>query len=314
MHSASSPDQLSDKKNRPRPFGLGRLSLWRVMQEIPLAQRSDTALAGFGTLPLSEGLDPIITLAPPSVWSMVFGSLAHFRIDFDDRTVRLVAAHGDADQETIDHLVDDHIAPRIIAADGQLVLHGSACVIDSQMAVFLGQTGSGKSTLAASLHAAGHRLLGDDAVVIDEADGIVLGEPVYPSLRLYRESIEQVFSEAVPTSAMAFYSDKLHVAAAQLGVGTMGPVPLGAIYILTEGEEGVTLQRILPADACMALVENSFALDPQDAATAAQRMARAARVASAVPVYELAYPYDFGLLPEARAQVIASLARPDHLV
>ncbi len=243
---------------------------------------------------------------------MLFGSIARFQIDFDDHTVRLIEAHRDADQDTIDHLVDDHIAPRIIAASGALVLHGSACVINGKMAVFLGQTGSGKSTLAASLHAAGYRLLGDDAVVIDEADGILRGEPVYPSLRLYRESIEQVFDDAVPTSAMAFYSDKRHVAAARLGAGAAECVPLGAIYLLTEGEEGVALQRILPADACMALVENGFALDLRDAAAAAQRMARAARVASVVPVYDLAYPYDFALLPEARAQVIASLADTDH--
>ncbi len=239
---------------------------------------------------------------------MAFGQIARFRICFDDQTVRLIAAHPQADQDTIDHFVDDHIAPRIIASGGELVLHGSACVIGEQIAIFLGQSGSGKSTLAASFHSAGHRLLGDDAVVISEANSAFLGEAVYPSLRLYRESIDQVFRESVDTAAMAFYSDKLHVAAANLGDAAAESVPLGAIFILTDGERGVTLDRISPADACMALLENSFALDPHDPAAAAQRMAQAARVAAAIPCYELAYPYDFGLLGEARVQVIASLA------
>lgn len=260
---------------------------------------------------VSDGLDPVIesavTDAPGSI-GMRFGRIARFRIDFNRRVVELLSAHPQTDQNTIDHLVDDHIAPRIIAASGLLVLHGSACVIGDRLAIFLGQTGSGKSTLAASLNAEGHRLLGDDAVVISEVDGGLQGESVYPSLRLYRESIDQVFRQDVGTAAMAFYSDKLHVTADTFGGEAADRFPLGAIYVLTEGETGVALGQISPADACIALVENSFALDPGDPAAAAQRMAQAARVASAVPCYELAYPYDFALLPDARARVIASLA------
>lgn len=239
---------------------------------------------------------------------MAFGSLAQFRISFADRTVRLIACHPSADQNTIDHLADDHVAPRIIAAGGELVLHGSVSLVGSRIAVFLGKTGAGKSTLAASLHAAGHRLLGDDAVVISVEGETIRGESVYPSLRLFRESINQVFRESVDTAAMAFYSDKPHVAAAGLGGAGTGAYPLGAIYTLAGGEEGVSLDLYSPAEACMALVENSFALDPLDQASATQRMAQAARIAATVPCYELSYPYDFALLPEARARVIASLA------
>jgi energy-coupling factor transporter ATP-binding protein EcfA2 len=258
-----------------------------------------------------DGLDPVIEHAQPAAMTMAFGAVARFRIDFADHTVSLIAAHRNADQATIDHLVDDHVAPRILAAGGDLVLHGSACVIAGRIAVFLGQTGSGKSTLAASLHEAGHRLLGDDAVVIEEADGILLGEPVYPSLRLYRGSIEQVFAEDVATSTMAFYSDKLHVATDLRSSGAPERLPIGAVFVLTEGDAGVTLDLISPADACMAMVENSFALDPLDATAATRRMAQAARLASATACYELAYPYDFKLLPEARARVIAALTNPD---
>jgi hypothetical protein len=308
MIPAASPDLSQDMKSRPRPFGSGRLFAWRLTQCVRLApRRSGAASAGAAVL-VSGGLDPLIDQLPPNALTMAFGQIARFRINFDDQSVSLIAAHAAADQETIDHLVDDHIAPRIIAASGELVLHGSAVMIDGMMAVFLGQTGSGKSTLAASLHAAGHRLLGDDAVVISEADGVLQGETVYPSLRLYQESIDQVFRDDVGTAAMAFYSDKLHVAAANLSDAVAERFPLGAIYILTEGDAGVTLAQISPADACMALVENSFALDPLDPAAAMQRMAQAARVAAAIPCYELAYPYDFGLLCEARAQVIASLS------
>jgi len=309
MQLAAAPDPFHDMKSRPRPFGSGRLSSWQLLQAVEPAHRLAAAPSQPGSALISDGLDPVIAHDAQGELTMAFGAIARFQIAFDDQIVRLLAVHPDADQDTIDHLVDDHIAPRIIAATGELVLHGSAALIGKRIAVVMGQTGSGKSTLAASLHADGHRLLGDDAVVISAAgDGTFEGASVYPSLRLYRESIEQVFAETVGTSAMAFYSDKRHVAAAGLGAAPAERFALGAIYVLIEGEVGVTLQQMSPADACMSLVQNSFALDPHDPAAAAQRMAQAARVAAMIPCYELAYPYDFGLLGEARAQVVASLA------
>lgn len=266
---------------------------------------------GAGASLVSDGLDPVIESFADGAFVMTFGDVARFRIGLDDQTVRLISAHPLADQDTIDHLLDDHVAPRVIAAGGCLVLHGSSTQIGSRMVIFLGQTGSGKSTLAASLHANGHRLLGDDAVVISEAEGTFCGETVYPSLRLHRESIDKVFTGSVATSAMAFYSDKLRVSAERFGASPAERFPLAAVYILTEGEEGVSLLPFVPADACMALIENSFALNPHDSSAAAARMRKAAQVAAAVPCYELAYPYDFGLLSEARAQVLASLDRLD---
>ncbi|MFN3990812.1 MAG: hypothetical protein ACK4IS_11190 [Erythrobacter sp.] len=224
-----------------------------------------------------------------------------------DRTACLLAAHPDTDQQTIDHLLDDHIAPRLIAATGRLVLHGSATRVGSHLVVFLGTTGSGKSTLAASLHVAGYPLLGDDAVAISRHDGRWYGEAVYPSLRLYDQSIEQVFAKPLPTSPMAFYSEKRRVVMPELCAMESGRLPLAAIYVLTEGDGRIALDRLSPAEGCITLIENSFALDPRDASVAAQRMDEAARLAASIPCYDLSYPYDFDLLHEVRARVLASL-------
>ncbi len=241
--------------------------------------------------------DPVVRhLAADSV-AIEFGSIATFEISFADRIVRLIAAHPEADQPTIDHFLDDHVA-----------LHGSAVLVGSHVVAFLGETGSGKSTFAASMHAAGHRLLGDDAVVISDAGGVFLGESVYPSLRLFRESIDQVFDRSVETSTMAFYSNKLHVAAIDHAELDAGPFPLGAIYFLAANDGPIALDPYFPSDACMALVENSFALDPSDSRSALQRMAEAARVAAVVPCFDLTYPHDFRHLGEARATVLQSLA------
>jgi Phosphoenolpyruvate carboxykinase len=308
MQLAAVPDSVVDSDRRPRPYGRGRLLCWRLEQNftLPTVSRSDAADAIAAIT--AGGLDPAIARNAEGDLEMAFGQIARFAIRFADRTVQLIEAHADADQATIDHLLDDHVAPRIIAADGSLVLHGSASLIGGRIAVFLGLTGSGKSTLSASLHARGYQLLGDDAVVIGEDSGTFTGEAVYPSLRLYRESIDQVLSGDIPTAAMAFYSDKQHVRVS--GLDEAGPArhPIGGIYVLADGKAGIALDRYSPSEGCMALLENSFALDPSDGAMAARRMGMAARVAAQVPCYELAYPYDFSLLDEIGARVVASLA------
>jgi hypothetical protein len=308
MQLAAVPDTVMEDITRPRPFGRGRLHLWRLDQSVRVPTASKSGATEAIVALTADGLDPVIARYGEGDLEMAFGQIARFAIRFTDRTVQLIAAHPDADQATIDHLLDDHVAPRIIAADGALVLHGSATLIEGRIAVLLGLTGSGKSTLAASLHARGYPLLGDDAVVIGEAGGAFTGEAVYPSLRLYRESIDQVLPGDIPTAAMAFYSDKQHVRVS--GLGEAGPAchPIGGIYVLADGKAGIALDRYSPAEGCMALVENSFALDPSDAAMAARRLGLAARVAAQVPCFELAYPYDFSLLDEIGARVIASLA------
>lgn len=304
MQLAVAPDSLAEDSQRSRPFGRGRLAFWQLEQALalPAVARADCAKTIAALT--ANGLDPVIAHKGEGELEMAFGLIARFAIRFADRTVQLVAAHADADQATIDHLLDDHVAPRIIAADGTLVLHGSATLIGGRMAVFLGLTGSGKSTLAASLHARGFPLLGDDAVVIGEDEGIVTGEAVYPSLRLYRESIDEVLPGNLPTAAMAFYSEKQRVRVA--GLDDAGPArhPIAGIYVLTDGEAGIGLDRFSPSEACMAMLENSFALDPADGAMAARRLGLAAQV----PCYELAYPYDFKLLEEVGERVVASLA------
>lgn len=308
MSLVAPPDSVSVEKVRPRPFGSGRLFAWRVELAVPLATVVNSRAGQTKAAIVSEGLDPVTSQLDDARWRMGFGQIASFTIDFSARKVRLVEAHPETDQATIDHLLDDHVAPRVLAADGTLVLHGSATLVGSHIAAFLGLTGSGKSTLSASLHAAGYPLLGDDAVAISEAGCAIMGEAVYPSLRLYRESIEQVFAESLPTSAMAFYSDKRHVGVPNLADGASTPSPLGAVFVLAQGDSGVSLYRLSPAEACMAFLENSFALDPKDGAIAARRMAAAARMAAAIPCYELAYPYDFSLLPQVREQVIGALS------
>ena len=243
-----------------------------------------------------------------------FGDVAQFEVSFKEQRITLTGSQGTDDPASLDHLLYDHVLPRVISATGTLVLHGSAVEIDGQLAIFIGETGAGKSTLSASLHRKGHRLLGDDAVMVTCVDGAFMGEAVYPSLRLYPNSIEQVMGTDVPTAPMAHYSDKRHVTGFGAGASMDGPRPIGHLFFLGGEYHEPCLETIPLRDVCMALVEQSFALDPDDIAAAGQRMRQASALAASVPATAIYYPHDYAVLPQVHSLIEqtmeGSLPRP----
>lgn len=238
---------------------------------------------------------------------MRFGNAAMFRACFANRTITLCDGAQD-DPAMLDHLLFDHVIPRVLAAEVPLVLHGSLVAIGGRLAVFVGETGAGKSTLGASLHARGHRLLGDDAVIVTELAGAFLGEAVYPSLRLFPDSIARLLGEGVATAPMAAYSDKRHVTGFRAAAANTRPLPIACIFSLPGGADRPGIRPLSPREACMAILEQSFALDPEDVRTASGRLAAAARLASASACFELAVPHDYARLPEAHRLIEAVMA------
>lgn len=239
---------------------------------------------------------------------MRFGDAAVFRACFQTRTISLVEGAQD-DPAMIDHLIYDHVIPRLLAADAPLVLHGSLVDIGGRLAVFVGETGAGKSTLGASLEARGHRLLGDDAVIVTRRENGFFGEAVYPSLRLFPDSIATLLGENVDTAPMAAYSDKRHVTGLRAASASAVPLPIGCIFSLVGGADAPGIGPLSPREACMAMLEQSFALDPEDVHAATGRLAAAAQIASASACFELAVPHDYARLPEAHHLIESAMAR-----
>lgn len=239
-----------------------------------------------------------------------FGNLAQFTVSFDERCIAISDGSQEKDPATLDHLLYDHVIPRVIAATGPLVLHGSAVEIDGRLAIFIGETGAGKSTLSASLLRKGYRLLGDDAVVITEVAGKYFGEAVYPSLRLYPETIAEILGEGLTTAPMAEYSDKRHVIGFAQDETDTGPLPLGHIFVLAASDDMAHLDAMSPREACMAMIGQSFALDPDDIDAATQRMKQVVALASRLPVSRLSYPHDFALLPQVHRLIEERLTQP----
>lgn len=228
-----------------------------------------------------------------------------FLIDWTERTISVVSLAWPASDLDLNHLLQDHIVPRMLAAQGELVLHAGCVEFDGVLAVFLGETGAGKSTLSASLHSAGRSLLGDDAVVISLSDQGPTGSAVYRSLRLLPESINAVLAGSEQSAPMADYSRKRQIILPQPSHCRAGPFPIGAIFYLfgPDWDGPPALHPLSPTKACIKLIEQSFSLDPHDPLCASARLRKASELVLRVPSYELAYRHDYGDLGKVHTMI-----------
>jgi len=238
---------------------------------------------------------------------VTFPFVASYRISSDTKTISYEPADDTITSETLNHLWYDQLLPRLIAHDGDLVLHGGGVVLGGQAVAIMAPTGHGKSTLTAFLHGAGHALLGDDALIVDAPDGTHQIRAVYPSLRLLPDSIDRLFGADVETQIMAQYSTKRKVAVEGLETAA----PLAMMLVLAPPQPDIALHRLSVAEACMAIIANSFALNPTDKAWTVANMRRASALAASVPVFALSYPRDYDRLPDVHAAIAAQLALLD---
>lgn len=283
------------------PFAAGPLASWQFINcgvTIP------------GRVTLSEA-SPTDATSPPLIERVGeaviihFNDVARFQIGFDDRTITGFDINPKTGEAELIHILHDHIAPRVLADLGELVLHASAVRFGDRSALFLGQSGAGKSTLAASLHQAGYPLLGDDAICVTRGSDRYCAQAVYPSLRLYPEVIAHLLGVDATTSPVADGCDKQNVFLAHVLQTPSAPLALSALFFLDGDCDPTPAKdfRMDPIRACIALIEQSFTLDPHDVTCAARRLAKISQLATEVPAYRLPYAHDFANLPKVHETI-----------
>jgi len=296
------------------PFDTGPLSIWGFVNFGSGVPDGVCLPDGLPVLSDDDETPPPLVERDGDAVTLHFHDVARFRIGFGDCSITAFDIDPDTSDCVIDHILNDHIAPRLLAEMGELVLHASAVRFGDEVALFLGETGAGKSTLATSLHQAGYELLGDDASIVTHGPAGYMARAVYSSLRLYPETIITLLGSNTATSPMADHSDKQNVHLPASAHAPAGPLPLTAIVFL-DGDCGASEAKAAPLDsmrACIALVEQSFSLDPHDPRCAARRLAALSQLALAVPAYRLSYPHDFARLGEVHAviETILKARRP----
>lgn len=209
-------------------------------------------------------------------------------------------------QITIDHFIADQVAPRIIANADQLVIHAGAVRINDQAILLMGSSGRGKSTLSVSFDRAGFPLLGDDAMIISSRGEKWEVRAVYPSLRLLPDSLDALLP-GQHTSEVAHNSPKQRIDI-PVNVDNSTPLSIQAIFSIGAPSQSVMVRTLSVAEACIGLVENSFALDPADTKLARGRLNLASALAAKTPTFEIQYPRDYSRLNEVREAILDQIA------
>ena len=238
-----------------------------------------------------------------------FDEYADFLIDFVQGKIEAYPTP-QITSATLEHLYLNQILPLVQSHQGQLVLHGSAVVIEGAAVAFLGQSGAGKSTLATSFALAGFPFLTDDGLILTGgAEGLHV-MPSHPTVRLWEDSRLSLLGDGATTVMPVQYNSKARIVSSSSMPYCDQPQALRAIYILglEESAEGLAQEagqakddpihicRLSPANAVIALINHSFVLDIEAREVIARHFDQLTNVASHVPCYSLHYPQRYEVL------------------
>ena len=178
---------------------------------------------------------------------------------------------------------------------GLVTLHASAVEIEGRAAVFSSTHGGGKTGLAAALLQAGHPLLSDDLLPIEERDGAFLGRPGYPQMRMWPDEAAHFLGdyEHLPVVHPELSKRRIPVGPGGLGTFRGSPLPLGCIYLPERGpeDEALDIREVSPRDALIELLRQSFTPRLVEAAgLQPARFHQLSNLVLQVPVKRLRYP------------------------
>jgi len=234
-------------------------------------------------------------------WKLFIPEGGSFFISEDLRLVHC-RPDPDADHSTLEHLLLDQVIPRIMAQQGNAVVHGS-CVqlVDGRVIAIVGDTGTGKSTLASGFFLDGATLLTDDSFLVRVRNKGVNLVPGYRTLRLWPEVAEEFYSNANMRS-MAHYSDKQRIGLEPRIVETDR---LDGVLLLESDASIMEICRIeSAAERTMMLLSSGFALDPAAShCHSAWLTTYQYLVDAGLPVYRLSFPWDLAQLPAVVARL-----------
>jgi hypothetical protein len=194
-------------------------------------------------------------------------------------------------------------------------LHATTIVINGEAAVFLGGSGFGKSSLAACFLDAGHRLLTDDLLVLQERSGRMFAYPGPPRIKLFPKLARRFLGGAARGTPMNSETDKL-VLPLDRQRSCFAPVPIRTIYTLSSPRSSFPKQRIRfeclsPCAAFLELTKHTFNQRVMDSDRLRRQFIEAARLVSNSRIKKVFYPRVLSLLPAVRDAILSDYQRSE---
>ena len=247
-----------------------------------------------------------------SEYILRFPDIADFLVSGGAKRVRCYSCAG-VPAESIRHLFLDQVLPLVLSGPGKLVVHASAVASPHGAMAFLGRAGYGKSTLAASFSRLGFPMMTDDCLLIDEDKGRLFAVPSYPGLRLWPETVSELFALPPELSPVAHYSRKKRVDGG--GLRFLGErIPLARAYFLNDPDapdqpESPRITGISARDVFMQLVQFAFLMDITDQSAVTAKFRIVSRAAG-LPIFRrLSFSRRFSTLP-AVLEAVSADVRP----
>ncbi len=189
---------------------------------------------------------------------------------------------------------------------GLPTLHASAVEAGGRAVGFLSLNRGGKTGLAAAMMQAGHPLLTDDVLPLEERGGTFLGRSGYPQMRMWPDEAAHFLGSYEHLPLVHPEVSKRRVAVGDVGGdGGFGSfhetaLPLAALYLPERREGGpIEIRPLSRGEAVIELVRHSFSPHlVQAVGLQPARLDFFARLVRQVPVRRLAYPSGFERLPE----------------
>ncbi len=235
-------------------------------------------------------------------FALVFDDTGRFDVSSDGAHITWYRS-ADADLQSALADITSRVLALALHASGVFCLHASAVSVAGTGLAFLAPKHHGKSTLCSALVLQGARALSDDTVPVRPGSTPMLS-PGLPRLRLWTDAAARLFGtddKGAVTKRVMDHLDPDRVETES--------VRFGAAYVLTpvtslpDGAV-VARQRLDTIESTMCLVRHSK-LGPVLAGSESPLMlARAADVASVVPVYALHVVRDLNRIGELATQLV----------
>jgi hypothetical protein len=197
-----------------------------------------------------------------------------------------------------------------------IALHAAAAIVNNRAVAFLSSNSGGKSSLVASLMQAGFPLLTDDILPVENKNGVFVGRPGYPQMRMWPEQAQHFlgYYETLEIVHPAYSKRRVPIAAGGFGSFCNEAQPLAYLYIPEQRDPAahgtsVAITAVPPAQAVIDLVRYSFAPRLVHAAgLQPQRLDFFAELVRQIPIRRLIYPTGYEHLPRVRDAILDDLA------
>ncbi|MSP75448.1 MAG: hypothetical protein EXR12_04870 [Rhodospirillaceae bacterium] len=265
----------------------------------------------FRTIAPSRAVDPRdwvqhAVLDDGSVYMKADGAFETL-ISADGRTVTC-GRLGDIDQRSFEANLLNFVMSASLTLQGEETLHSTVLDIDGRAVGLLGLSGAGKSTLAAFLISRGADLITDDMLRMKFAGGSLLAYAGPYRLKLLDEPGTGFLPGAVADGYFNSLSGKVMIQPRAAVPRRREPTPLAALFHLDHPDDqpavgAVTCARLGGVELARVIISSTMDTRYARPDRLTRQIEFAARVAEALPVYELRYPRSVEAMDDVAAEI-----------